>query len=145
MDKIMASENTEKFKVKPQPPMPDWSKPDLTMGDLYNPAMNITDSDYAERYMRCLVDYLKRFDKNARRMSLDKIENIQRINLGYYAGYFDGATMSRVNRVFNTAHPIFGSTPPTKEEAFEMGKKRASKKQAQAAAPKRKVRSVIID
>ena len=47
---------------------------------------------------------------------------IAKINLGYFAGYYNSEIQQRVNKLFCTTHPIFGSTCPTSEEAFNMGK-----------------------
>ena len=31
-----------------------------------------------------------------------------RSNIGYFSGYYDPRTMKKIQKVFNTAHPIFG-------------------------------------
>ena len=46
-----------------------------------------------------------------------------RQNIGYFSGYYDGPTRLELCRIFETAHPFFGTTTPTPEEAFELGKK----------------------
>jgi len=46
-----------------------------------------------------------------------------RQNIGYVSGYYENATRFEICRVFETAHPIFGTSNPTPEEAFELGKK----------------------
>jgi len=46
-----------------------------------------------------------------------------RQNIGYCSGYYDRKTAAEIVRVFETAHPIFGTSTPTTEEAFELGKK----------------------
>jgi hypothetical protein len=51
--------------------------------------------------------------------------DVQRANIGYWAGYYSDATRSRVERLFQTGHPVFGKIdvcgPPTAKQAFEMG------------------------
>ncbi len=44
-------------------------------------------------------------------------------NVGYLSGYYDHATMVRIQEWCQTAHPIFGRSTPTPEEALEMGKR----------------------
>ena len=57
----------------------------------------------------------------------EKCENIQRSNLGYYAGYFSNEVRERVERLYKCEHPLFGAIakkgPPTPEQAFAMGLK----------------------
>ena len=49
-------------------------------------------------------------------------------NIGYFAGYYSAEIADKTYELFETEHPIFGKTHPTKEEAFrkgmEMGKRR---------------------
>ena len=42
-------------------------------------------------------------------------------NIGYLTGYFDPETMKRTQRLFRVAHPIFGKSLPTPEEASKKG------------------------
>ena len=44
-------------------------------------------------------------------------------NVGYYSGYSGAEKMAKIQEIFKTAHPIFGRTIPTAEEAISMGKK----------------------
>jgi hypothetical protein len=128
---------------------PDWSRTDLTIRDVYGPAMKITDPNEARAYLEKLVRYAR--VNNGMQISVEEATRNQRINLGYYAGYYDHATMKRVNLLFNTVHPIFGSGSVTPQEAFELGKKMATGKlplklpEEKATEPKRKTRSIIID
>jgi hypothetical protein len=39
-----------------------------------------------------------------------RAEQIERVNLGYYSGYYDHETMKRVERLFLAPHPILGSS-----------------------------------
>jgi hypothetical protein len=66
--------------------------------------------------------------------SREDAENVERSNLGYFAGYYNAETMERVNRLFKTTHPIFGGTIPTPEEAFEAGRQLAAGTKADGPA-----------
>lgn len=77
-----------------------------TIGELYRPAMEITDQQEANKYLEYLVDYYMQFDNNTH----EKATQIARHNLGYYAGYCSSETQSRVYKLFSTTHPIFGNT-----------------------------------
>jgi hypothetical protein len=44
-------------------------------------------------------------------------------NIGYLSGYFSAEMMARIQDLFGVAHPIFGRSRPTPEEAFEAGKR----------------------
>ncbi len=54
-------------------------------------------------------------------------EYLERMNLGYYAGYFSVETRQRVERLFRAPHPIFGSRQLAPEEAYEAGRKMAAR------------------
>lgn len=88
----------------------------ITIGEKYGPAMAITDEAQAQEYFRACVEHNMRFGSTR-----EQAEKIERANLGYYAGYYDAETAQRVYRLFNCAHPIFGRTLPTAEEAFKAG------------------------
>ncbi len=94
-----------------------------TFGELYNPAMKITDQAEADAYFQELVKWhVERWGKLPA-----EAEAIVKSNLGYYAGYYDHETRARVERLFQCEHPVFGSIvkngPPTPEEAFAAGVK----------------------
>jgi hypothetical protein len=89
---------------------------ELTIGEKCGPAMQITDQAEADAYFEACVEHCMGFGR-----SRSEAENIERQNLGYYAGYYDHPTQERVNRLFRTTHPIFGDKHPTPEEAFKVG------------------------
>jgi hypothetical protein len=94
-----------------------------TMGELYDPAMKITDQDEADAYFQGLVKWhVERWGKLPA-----EAETIVKSNLGYYAGYWDADTRRRVERLFKCEHPVFGSIAkngqPTPEAAFAAGVK----------------------
>lgn len=96
--------------------------PVRTYGQLYGPAMQIADQVEADRYFASLVEYHLAV---APRDSRERAEEVQRVNLGYFAGYYDAETRGRVERLFRCAHPVFGPIAqrgqPTPEEAFAAG------------------------
>jgi len=100
-------------------------KKHCTIGEVYGPAMKITDPEEAKVYFEALVKHILAMkpENEPRITSRDKAEEIVRKNLGYYSGYYDHETMKRVFKLFDCAHPIFGTTIPTPEAAFEVGKK----------------------
>jgi hypothetical protein len=100
----------------------------LTYGDALGPAMKITEADDAAQYLAAYVAYL---EPNVKRERTDGMtaEQVARVNLGYYAGYYDSETRERVERLFSCAHPIFGKASagtPTADEAFAAGKAMAT-------------------
>ncbi len=103
---------------------------EYTIGEVYRPAMEITDQQEADEFFKALVDYhVKRYGQ-----SIEEATEIQKANLGYFAGYYDRETMMRVQRLFSCQHPIFGSVIPSVEEAFEMGKKFVKKERNEKKA-----------
>lgn len=78
--------------------------PNATIGDKYKPAMDITDETEAERYFERLVAHNMSFGDHTRA----EAEEVERANLGYFAGYYDDETRRRVEHLFRCAHPIFG-------------------------------------
>lgn len=89
-----------------------------TIGELYDPAMTITDQATADAYFQQLV--ARHVDRTRQ-----QAERIERHNLAYYAGYCSHEIRERVERLFFCKHPVFGSIaengPPTAEEAFAAG------------------------
>lgn len=98
----------------------------LTLGDKYDPAMKIEDQAAADAYFELLVlHHLDLQESEGKIPSRDVAERTERINLGYYAGYYSSQTRERVERLFHCAHPIFGAIAangqPTPEQAALAG------------------------
>lgn len=96
----------------------------LTYGECLHPAMKITEEADAQQYLKDYAAFIqKAMDKHPR--DDDKTaEDVAKINLGYFAGYYDLETMRRVERLFNCAHPVFGKTTETgisASKAYNMG------------------------
>ncbi len=87
----------------------------------YETAMEMTDQATADAYFAECVRHCMSHGRTQA-----EAENIERSNLGYYAGYYSDATRERVERLFRCAHPIFGKIAekgaPTAKAAFEAGK-----------------------
>jgi hypothetical protein len=89
----------------------------ITIGEKYGHAMKITTVAEATAYFeKCVQHCMSRWDK-----SRDEAEQIERANIGYYAGYYDAETAARVLELFGAAHPIFGTRRPTAIEAISAG------------------------
>ena len=102
-----------------------WDKK-TTIGELYDPAMKITDKEEAKAYFERLVQHCLSLEN----ISREDAERVQRHNLGYFAGYYDHDTRLRVEKLFECTHPIFGAAAygePTLEEAFNLGLERGKK------------------
>lgn len=76
----------------------------VSIGDKYGYAMEITDEKEAAEYFEKCVRHNLSFGECER----PRAEEVERANLGYYAGYYDNETRQRVERLFNCSHPIFG-------------------------------------
>lgn len=100
--------------INPYIPLPA----DITIGDLYGPAMEITDEEQAKLYLEALIERDLQFGKTP-----EEAHAIELANLGYFAGYCSYETRERVQKLFGAVHPIFGSSKPTPEEAFNAGLK----------------------
>lgn len=84
---------------------PDNKTGGLTFGEALRPAMEITDQDEADQYLKEYIAYTKRLLQIEPREDDMTAEQIVKINLGYFAGYYDSETQERVNRLFKTKHP----------------------------------------
>ena len=92
---------------------------DITIGEKYNRAMTITDQKEADAYLSDLVIHCMGFGTSA-----DEAIDIEKSNLGYYAGYFDHETRLRVEKLFKCKHPILGDASKgevSPRELFELG------------------------
>ena len=87
-------------------------------GDKYGPAMEITEQAEADAYFKRCVRHMMSCSGKSRA----EAEEIERGNLGYYAGYYSHETRARVEILFRCQHPVFGSIevngPPSAEKVF---------------------------
>lgn len=99
--------------------------PETTMGEKYGPAMRITTQAEADAYLEECVRHSMMFEHTRA-----EAEDIERGNLGYFAGYYSHETRLRVERLFNCQHPLLGKAgpvPPSFEECYRAGREWAKK------------------
>ena len=103
------------------------------LAEKYGPAMDIQTQEEADAYFeRCVEHHVRAFSKTGGEITREKAADIERQNLGYYAGYCSHETRERVERLFKCAHPVFGAIKdgaPTPEECFEMGRARGARQE----------------
>ena len=99
-------------------------KDNVTYGEKYKPAMEITDQGEADTYFdRCVEHNMRTADRDRA-----KAEEIERHNLGYFSGYYGTEVQRRVERLYKTQHPLFGKVDggsgwtPEEEARKTMGK-----------------------
>lgn len=92
----------------------------ITIGEKYGPAMEMTDQAEADGYFEACVAHCMSFGSERA-----EAEEIERSNLGYYAGYYSNETRERVERLFRCKHPVFGAItekgPPSFGQALRAG------------------------
>ena len=98
----------------------------ISIGEKYGPAMEITEQADADAYFEeCVRHSMEHFGKTR-----TEAEELERTNLGYYAGYYGSETRDRVERLYACSHPVFGKLAehgePTAEEAFDAGRRMAN-------------------
>jgi len=90
---------------------------DMTFSELLDPIATIETKEEAEEYKACLIEYyMTEYGK-----SHDEAVRVAKTNIGYWAGYYDEATAKRIWELFNTKHPVFGTSWPTLDEALKAG------------------------
>ena len=94
-----------------------------TYGEVYGPAMNVQTEAEAKEYFDAIMKSLMEHHGKSEETAADIVKS----NLGYWTGYCDSETARRVFRLYGCAHPIFGVSRPSAEEAFDAGKKMAEK------------------
>ena len=99
----------------------------MTIGERYASVMEIIDQPQADECFQRLVQ--ERIEAGKSRKEAERLE---RASIGYYAGYYSHEVRERVERLFNCAHPVFGSIAengtPTLKEALDAGKNLAAKR-----------------
>ncbi len=70
----------------------------------YGPAMSVQDEEAARLYLEALVVETMMVSGLSREAAVAQ----EKANLGYFAGYCDHETRLRVERLFDTVHPILG-------------------------------------
>lgn len=91
----------------------------ITIGDKYDPAMKVTTPAEAAECFARLVEHSMLLG-----LTKEKAVALEKLNLGYFAGYYDQETRLRVERLFECEHPVFGKAidgRPTMQQAFNAG------------------------
>ena len=101
----------------------------LTYGECLRPACEEIETvedaaQYFRDYVRFIQDAID--EENGTAGGVNKngntAEEIAKINIGYFAGYYSNDTAARVNKLFDTTHPIFGSIlAKTPQQALKAG------------------------
>lgn len=90
--------------------------------DPLTPAMTIQDQEEADQYLKDYAFDIYVSDKN---ISKSQSEKIAKDNLGYFAGSYNDETRERVERLFDTKHPILGTLEESKNltpsQIFNLG------------------------
>ena len=90
----------------------------MTYREAYEPIMAATTKEEAEaQFERCVACHLQQEPSHSRDVAVE----VQKRNVGYYAGYYDAETRNRVYAWLNTEHPIFGDMTPSADEAIAAG------------------------
>lgn len=90
-----------------------------TVQAIYEPAVAAKTQEEADEMFAKIMRYLKM--AQIADHTEEELKEIALSNLGYYAGYYDHETRTRVRILYNARHPIFGDTEPTPEEAIQAG------------------------
>lgn len=83
------------------------NKETLTYGECLKPAMEITNPCIASQYLDDYVAYIQRKKDEGIFEGEETPLEVARLNLGYFAGYYSKEVQDRVNRLFDTYHPIY--------------------------------------
>lgn len=93
---------------------------DANRCDVYDPAMKMIERYEARVYLHRIALLCAESNGCTYERGLD----IAKSNVGYWAGYHDRETRTRVERLFDCVHPMLGpvaETPIDPEEIFRMG------------------------
>ncbi len=96
-------------------------KDKCTFREKYQLAMEMTSQAQATEYFEELVKHNMANSNHTREEAI----NIEKNNIGYFAGYYSNEVRARVEELISCYHPIFGAIahrkPPTPDEALKMG------------------------
>ena len=91
----------------------------LTLDKIFEQALAVVDKVDAEAFLNQYADYIKCLNP----VAVDPMK-IAKINLAYWAGYYDHPTRLHVENLFDCVHPVLGKAteiPPTAQECFDAG------------------------
>lgn len=94
-----------------------------TMGEVFDEALRLakTNKDDALDFFRTYVEYILEDNKEVNTFS--EAEKIAKVNLGYFAGYYNQEVCDIIYKTYQCSHPIFGDKPfsVSPEEAYRKG------------------------
>ena len=96
-----------------------------TMGELFDFALKLAKEEDKTESQEFFREYVKQISiKN--NYSLEKSTEIAKLNLGYFAGYYNQDVCDLIYKTYNCSHPIFGNKPfeVSPEEAYKKGLER---------------------
>jgi len=73
-----------------------------TLGEIYGPALDVTNRDEAKRYFAKLVQRRMRMTG----CSLEEARRIERVNIGYFAGYYSDSINHKVKMLYGAVNPM---------------------------------------
>lgn len=115
-----------------------WSS-SATYGDLYDPAMEVQTKEEADAYFKKLQDLQS---KNGVHPEIS--EKILKVNLAYWAAYGGDEQRERIERLYDCAHPYWGSFKengqPTIREVEQLATNRAKGEGPQTLTDLRKMK-----
>ena len=82
------------------------NKETLTYGECLEPAMEITESEDAQQYLTEYTKHIQKYldiEPNEENLTA---EEIAKVNIGYFAGYYNDKTRARAEKLFSCSHPI---------------------------------------
>lgn len=82
----------------------------ITIGDIFNKALEIAKTDDKERCQLFLKSYSE-YISSKNNISIDKAIDIAKSNLGYFAGYYGRETYDIISSMYNAIHPVFKGNP----------------------------------
>ena len=106
--------------------MTDELRDEGTYGSIYGPAMDVQTEEEAKAYFAALVRRHIRLTGD----SDEEATRVERINVGYYAGYYDADTRQRVYSLYGFGHPFFGRMEASPDQLLNAGKAYATLSQA---------------
>lgn len=94
---------------------------EVNFNALYAGAMTAKTAPEADRWVKVITYMIATLDPNKAGRALYIVKN----SIGYLSGYQSSAERDRIEQLYGTAHPLFGSVAdngePTPEQAFALG------------------------
>lgn len=93
----------------------------ISLFDKYNPAMQITTQEKADEYFyECVQHCMLTALEAGQVLNMGEAAEIERQNLGYFAGYYSHETRLRVEQLFHCVHPAIGAAAEGQKSPAEL-------------------------